>query len=64
MSDRVIESIQEIVSKMNKAERGLFHILCRRRPGALSVIYRCQGATERPEMAFATRSMEESQPRP
>jgi hypothetical protein len=26
MSDSVIESIQEIVSKMNKAERGLFHV--------------------------------------
>jgi hypothetical protein len=26
MSDCVIESIQEIVSKMNKAERVLFHI--------------------------------------
>jgi hypothetical protein len=25
MSDSVIESIQEIVSKINKAERGLFH---------------------------------------
>jgi hypothetical protein len=27
MSDRVVESVQEIVSKMNKAERGLFPIL-------------------------------------
>ena len=34
MSDRVIESIQEIVSKMNKAERGLFHILCQTTGGA------------------------------
>ena len=42
MVDWVIESIQEIVSKMNKAERELFHVpnlQCpRRRPG-LSAAY-------------------------
>jgi hypothetical protein len=42
MSDWVIESIQEIVSKMNKAERGLFPIcdVLIDDPGVLSPICR------------------------
>ena len=62
MVDWVIESIQEIVSKMNKAERELFHVpnlQCPRRRLGLSAAYRRQVAAGRSAMAVTSGSLEE-----
>ena len=62
MVDWVIESIQEIVSKINKAERELFHVpdvhSPRRRSG-LSPTDRRQGAAGRSTLAFPSGSLDE-----
>ena len=62
MVDWVLESIQEIVSKINKAERELFNVSnvqCLRKRLGLSPIYRRQAAAKRSEVAFTSGSLEE-----
>ena len=59
MSDRVVESMQEIVSELKKEQRRLF-VYCVDNLETLSATYRRQVAARRPELAFTSRSVEES----
>ncbi len=64
MSDWMVESMQEIVSKLKKEQRRFsytdVHVDS---PGTLSAIYRRQAAARHPELAITSGSMEKSQPR-
>ena len=63
MPDWMIESIQEIVSKMNKAERELFqvpNVQCLHKRPVLSLTYRRQIGAGRSALAFTSGSLEES----
>ncbi len=58
----MLVTLQEIVNKVNKAERRLFLYHCPRRQfGNTERDLRRQGAAERLELAFTSRSVEESQ---
>ena len=63
-SDWMVESMQEIVSELKKEQRKFSYTDVRVDSlGTLSAIYRRQVAARRPELAFTSRSMEESHPR-
>ncbi len=58
----MLVTLQEIVNKVNKAERRLFLYHCpRSQVGNTERDLRRQGAAERLELAFTSRSVEESQ---
>ena len=59
MSDRAVESMQEIVSELKKEQRRSL-LCCVDGLETLSATYRRQVAARRLELAFTSRSMEES----
>ena len=59
MSDRVVESMQEIVGELKKEQRTLF-VYCVDNLETLSSTYRRQVASRHLDLAFTSRSVEES----